>query len=251
MSEQEPIPQKSGGGCLRAAILGFLGIFLFTLLAGLTFYFVSTYAVNRAVVAPAQALVKRIGINATPVIRPDPVTIIREINNLARLETAEYVSDKIISAETGGSLFGLFDDNMLFVARGQVIAGVDLAQMIQADIQAATYQTVTVRLPAAEVFVATLDNENSYVADRDIGIGRRIQGIDPDLETEVRREAVKAIEEAALEEGILELADENARKVIESLLKGVGFEAVVFVDGDMPPPIQIDPEQPKGFIIQP
>lgn len=251
MSEQISPPPKRRGGCLRAAFTGFVVIFLFSLIAGTAFYLASTYAVNRAVVAPAQALVKRIGINATPVIRPDPITIIREINNLARLETVEHVADKIISADSEPSFLGLFDDNLLFVARGQIIAGVDLAKMTQTDIQAVTYQTVTVRLPPAEIFVATLDNENSYVADRDIGIGRRIQGIDVELETRVRREAVIAIEQAALEEGILELADENARKVIEGLLKATGFQTVIFVESDMPPPIQIDPEQPKGFIISP
>ncbi len=251
MSEQPSIPQKSGRGCLQTALFGFVFVFFLALAGGVAFYFASSYMIDRTVAQPAQALIKRIGINATPVIRPDPVTIMREINNLARLETAEYLPEKILSADTGPTFLGLFDDNLLFVARGQVIAGVDLANLTQADIQAVTFQTVTIRMPAAEIFVATLDNENSYVADRDIGIGRRIGGIDPDLETRVRREAVSAIEEAALEAGILELADENARNVIEGILKAVGFQEVVFIEGDMPPPIQIDPEQPKGFIINP
>ncbi len=252
MSEEVAIPEeKSGGGCLRAMVVGLLSIFALLFVGALAFYFASSYVVDQAITAPAQALVKSIGINATPVIRPDPVTIMREVNNLARLETAEYLPEKIISADSGPTFLGLFDDNLLFVARGQVIAGVDLANLTQADIQASTYQTVTIRLPAAEIFVATLDNENSYIADRDIGIGRRIGGIDVELETRVRREAVDAIEQAALEEGILELADENAEVVIEGLLKAVGFQAVVFVDDEMPPPIQIDPEQPKGFIIAP
>jgi hypothetical protein len=256
MSEQSSIPVKSapnqsGGGCWRTALFGFLAIFALTFLGGIAFLFASAYALNRTVSQPVAALVKSIGINATPVIRPDPVTIMRQINNLARLETAEYLPEKIISADTGPTFLGLFDDNLLFVARGQVIAGVDLVNLTPADIQAVTYQTVTIRLPAAEIFVATLDNENSYVADRDIGIGRRISGIDVELETRVRQEAVGAIEQAALEGGILELADENAKKVVEGLLKAVGFQAVVFIDGDMPPPVQVDPEQPKGFIISP
>lgn len=251
MSEEIPITKQQGGGCLRTALIGFLSVFALVIIGTAAFIAASGYFINQTVSAPVKALAKTIGINATPVIRPDPVTIVREINNLARLETAEYLPEKIVSADTGPSFLGLFDDNLLFVARGQVIAGVDLAKLTQADIQAVSYDTVTIRLPDAEIFVATLDNENSYVADRDIGIGRRIGGIDPELETRVRQAAEDAILEAALEQGILELADDNAHQVIEGLLKGVGFHNVIFIDGEMPPPIQIDPEQPKGFIINP
>jgi predicted PurR-regulated permease PerM len=40
-------------------------------------------------------------LHPTPTIIPDPVTIIHEIQSLARLETIHYSVEKVITAETG------------------------------------------------------------------------------------------------------------------------------------------------------
>ena len=100
--------------------------------------------------------------NPTPTIIPDPVTIIHEVVRLARLETSAYSVEKIITAESRQGPFAfLFGDKLLLVSHGQVIAGVDLSKMGDDDIVVAQDGTVTVVLPPAEVFIATLDNQRS------------------------------------------------------------------------------------------
>jgi hypothetical protein len=42
----------------------------------------------------------------TPTILPDPVTIVREVRSLARLETIQYTVEKVITAETGQGRWG-------------------------------------------------------------------------------------------------------------------------------------------------
>ena len=174
-AQLETQPQQSAAaptGCGRSALLVFLGAFGLGIALVAGFFVISSYTVDKVVNEPIQALVKSIGLRATPEIRPDPVTIVREINKLAQLQTASVQMEKIITADAGGDDFlGLFEDTMIFVAVGEVTAGVDLAKMTPSDIQAVTFQTVTLRLPPAEVFISTLDNELSYVADRDVGIG--------------------------------------------------------------------------------
>lgn len=164
-------------------------------------------------------------VNPTPTIAVDPVTVILEIRALSRLETASYTIEKIITAESGeGPLGFLFRDRLLLVAHGQVIAGVDLGRMSEDDIQVVG-DRVFVTLPAAEVFVTTLDNDQTYVYDRETALfGQQV-----DLETLARQAAEGAILEAALEDGILELAQNNAENVIRTLLLGLGFNEVVFV----------------------
>jgi hypothetical protein len=81
-----------------------------------------------------------------------------------------------------------------------------------------------VTLPAAEVLVYTLNNQESYVFDRDTGL----IGTNPDLETEVRRAAEEEILSAALEDGILEMAQRNAETVVLRLLLSLGFTDVAF-----------------------
>ena len=62
-------------------------------------------------------------LHPTPTIIPDPVTIIHEVQSLARLETIQYSVEKVITAETRQGPFGfLFGDRLLLVAHGPVSA---------------------------------------------------------------------------------------------------------------------------------
>jgi len=163
--------------------------------------------------------------NSTPTIIPDPVTIIRQVRSLSRLETASYTIEKVITAESGQGAFAfLFGDRLILVSHGQVIAGVDLGRMGEGDIVLAEEGTVVVTLPPAEILVVTLNNQKSYVVDRDTGL----IGMNPALETEARRAAEKEILDAALEDGILEMAQRNAEAYVRQLMIALGFREVIF-----------------------
>ncbi len=164
-------------------------------------------------------------LNPTPTIIPDPVTIIREVQSLARLETIQYSVEKIITAEINQGVFGpLFGDRLLFVAHGYVIAGIDLAQISAEDLRLED-DILYVNLPDAEVFVATLNNENSYIYDRNTGLFRRS---DPNLETAARQAAEQEILNGAIEDGILLQAQQNAEYFLERLFNTLGYKRVIF-----------------------
>lgn len=164
-------------------------------------------------------------LHPTPTILPDPVTIIHQVRNLARLETIQYSVEKIITAEKGQDfLKDLFGDRMLFVAHGVVLAGVDLAKLTPADLWLQD-GVLYVRLPEAEIFLATLDNQKSYVYDRDTGLLTRG---DIHLETAARQAAEEAIREAALEDGILDQAAINAENFLARMLRNLGYPEVIF-----------------------
>ena len=180
--------------------------------------------VNKAISTQVSKL-----LNPTPTVIPDPVTIIREVQSLARLETIQYTIEKVITAEINQGVFGpLFGDRLLFVAHGYVIAGVDLAEVKAEDFRLED-EVLFVALPEAEVFVATLNNEDSYVYDRDTGILRKS---DQDLETTARQVAEQEILNAALEDGILDQAQQNAEVYMERLLNTLGYLHVVFEHGE-------------------
>jgi len=164
-------------------------------------------------------------LNPTPTILADPITIVNEVRTLARIETVQYSIERVITAETGQNIFSaLFGDRLLFVAHGIVIAGVDMQKM-SADDMWVVDGVLHVRLPEAEIFIATLDNEKSYVYDRDTGIFTKGE---TDLESEARRVAEDSIEEAALEDGILETARRNAELFFSLLLRDLGYPEVIF-----------------------
>ncbi len=165
-------------------------------------------------------------LNPTPTVLPDPVTIIHEVRTLARLETIRYSVEKVITAENNqGALGALFGDRLLFVAHGLVIAGVDMEKVGPEDLWIEN-GVLYLRLPPAEIFVATLDNERSYVYDRQTGL---LTHGDPNLETTARQVAEQEIYKAALEDGILELARVNAENYLTRLLRALGYPEVIFV----------------------
>lgn len=166
-------------------------------------------------------------LHPTPTIRPDPVTIVREVRSLARLETIQYSVEKVITAESGQGPFGfLFGDRLLLVAHGMVIAGIDLGTIGPDDVWLDEPGRVYMRLPEAEILVATLNNDQSYVYDRDTGLLTRGS---LDLETAARQAAEDEIEAAALEDGILSQAQANAENFLYRFLRSLGYQDVIFV----------------------
>jgi hypothetical protein len=166
-------------------------------------------------------------LNPTPTIIPDPVTYINEVRALARLETIQYSIEKVITGETGGGTFqSLFGDKILFVGHGTVIAGIDM-EKLQPEHMRFENGVLTVRLPPTEIFIATLDNEKSYVYDRETGV---LAKPDVNLETLVRQRAEEEIRKAALEDGILEQARLNAEAYLFKFFAALGYPNTIFVD---------------------
>lgn len=164
-------------------------------------------------------------LHPTPTIIPDPVTIIHEVRSLARLETIKYSLEKIITAETRQGVFEwLVGDRLLFVAHGEVIAGVDLIKLTPEDLRLEG-DVLYVTLPEAEIFVVAIDNQKSYVYNRETGIFTHGE---VDLETEARRAAELEIEQSAIEDGILDLAAQNAESFLGRLFVDLGYAKVVF-----------------------
>lgn len=164
-------------------------------------------------------------LHPTPTVVPDPVTIIHEVRSLARLETIRYSVEKIISAESRQGIFGfLVGDKILFVAHGTVIAGVDLEKMLPEDMRVED-GVLYVSLPDAEIFIATLDNDQSYIYDRELGV---LTKGDQNLETTARQAAEQEIENAAQEDGILAQAQLNAENFLYRFFLQLGFQDVIF-----------------------
>jgi hypothetical protein len=165
-------------------------------------------------------------LHPTPTVLPDPVTIINQVRPLARLETIQYTVEKVITAQVGqGVLAPLLGDRLLFVGHGYVTAGVDLQKLGTQDLVLED-GAVKVRLPQAEIFEATLDNDKSYVYDRDTGLFRHG---DINLETLARQAAEDQIRQAALDDGILAQAQANGESYIRSLLNKLGYSQVIFI----------------------
>ena len=170
-------------------------------------------------------------LNPTPTIIPDPVTIINKISSLARLETIQYSVEKIIVVEKGQEVLKLlFGDRLLFVAHGKVIAGVDLTKLNRSDLEIQN-GLLKVNLPEPEIFIVNLDNEKSYIYNRETGL---LTKSDQNLETLARQAAETQILQAAHDDGILEQARVNAEAYLLRFFNTLGFNTIVFVQTTNP-----------------
>jgi hypothetical protein len=151
----------------------------------------------------------------------DQPTVIRQIRELQRLETVSYSMDKIVSGERENPVLPSFlaGDRLLLVVHGEAIAGVDLSKLQPSDV-VVNRQSISIHLPPAEIFTVRLDNAKTRVYSRDTGL---FSSPDPNLEGEVRQEAERQLQAAALQDGILNTADKNARQTLTTMLMGLGF----------------------------
>ena len=210
-------------------------LILIVIVAGAYFIVQTVRQTQQAVAGPFnqvseanQALQTQVSnlLNPTPTIIPDPITYINEVRALARLETIQYSVEKVITGETGGGTFqSSFGDKILFVGHGTVIAGIDMSKLQPEDMR---YENgvLTVKLPPTEVFIAALDNEKSYVYNRDTGL---LTKPDVNLETLVRQRAEEEILKAALEDGILDQAQTNAQAYLLKFFAALGFPNTIFI----------------------
>jgi Protein of unknown function (DUF4230) len=153
-------------------------------------------------------------------------TVVQHIQQLQRLETVVYNMEKIVSGGQDNKYLPrmLAGDRILLIVHGEVIAGVDLGALDPSQLSI-DGKSVAIKLPEASLFSTRLDNARTRVYTRETGL---FSTPDPELESDVRREAERQLTQAALDGGILKAAATNARTTFTSLLQGLGFDAVTF-----------------------
>jgi uncharacterized protein DUF4230 len=153
-------------------------------------------------------------------------TVVRHIRQLQRLETVVYGMDKIVSGGQENRYLPkmLAGDRLLLIVYGEVTAGVDLGGIEARQVEISG-RAVQISIPPAEIFSTRIDNDRTRVYARETGL---FTHPDPNLESDVRREAERQVRQAALDGGILPTAAANARTTVTTFLKGLGFEQVEF-----------------------
>src|SRR5450631_819695 len=214
-----PKPARSLGALLLVLMVGLLLGVLFIGSAG---WFMLSRSGGRALLSHLLSAVT----GRTIAIDVRQRTVVDRIQRLQRLETVVYTMDKLVTGAKENSILPDFlaGDRLLMIAHGEVVAGIDFANLKPGDVRVDGKQ-VHLHLPAAQVFSTRLDSAKTRVYSRQTGL---LVSTDPDLETQTRQEAERQLQEAALADGILRTAQQNAAATIGSLLQGLGFEKVEF-----------------------
>jgi hypothetical protein len=163
-------------------------------------------------------------------MQPEPYeeigpVVVTAIRDLAALTTVESVQYTIVEKGTDqGWLAWARGDNLRLFAVARIGAGVDLSEVSVRDISVDEGGVVEITVPAAEIQYVAPDNEATQILDREVGLLTRG---DPQLESEARRVADEVLAESALESGILEQAEENAREILTNFLLSLGYRDVI------------------------
>ena len=217
----------AGGGCAATALYVALGAITVVLLLMLFWQqIVATFAPN----VPQQVL--QVIATPTPTIR-DRGGAIQQMKNLNRLETQRFAIERVVEASTarGDALDMFLGERLLLIASGDVVAGVDLSKLTERDvIISPDGASVTLTLPASEIFSARLNNERTRVYDRQTRLLTQLTGgQDPNLETQARQEAERQILAAACENGIMQRAADEAKRSMEQFLRLLEFEQITVI----------------------
>jgi hypothetical protein len=153
-------------------------------------------------------------------------TVVDRIQKLQRLETVVYTMDKIVTGAKENPLLPNFlaGDRLLMLVHGEVVAGIDFSNLKPGDVRVEGKQ-VHLHVPAPQIFSTRLDSAKTRVYSGQTGL---LVPTDPDLETQVRQEAERQLQEGAMADGILRTAQQNASSTLTSLLQGLGFERIDF-----------------------
>lgn len=214
-----------GGGCAQATLYLVLGA-LAALLIGVFVFNQWIGGVARVFQPPDLG---------TMIATPTPTlltsaAVVQRIQSLSRLETAAYTVQTVIDVNQsqGNPLFDFFaGDALLLIARGTVVAGVDLGTLATDDVAVSPDgRRITVSLPPATIFSASLDNDGTRVYSRNRGW---FAPENRDLETLARQQAEAEILRAACEDGVLSKATEQAETTLRQLLGLLDGAEIVIV----------------------
>lgn len=155
-------------------------------------------------------------------------TVVRELRALSRLETSALHVEKVIELKDHQKrLHGLVEaeDSLLFVAGGEVVLGVDLSRLGDADLAVDPATGVArIDLPSPEVLSTRFDEARSYVHSRSTDtLARRNEG----LESAARREALAAFATAGADPRSIEAAKAQAEKQLRALARAWGAKDLV------------------------
>jgi hypothetical protein len=158
--------------------------------------------------------------------------LLKSIQDLSRYVAAEGNFQVVIDLQKDRKYVPdfLVNDRTLFVGAGSVEAYVDFTKISQgAIVESADRTSVEIRLPAPQLGETNLDLKNSYVFAENRGLLNRLGDVfqgDPNRQREVYQLAEDRITAAARDSGLASRAQDNTRKMLEGLLRSLGYQKV-------------------------
>jgi hypothetical protein len=154
--------------------------------------------------------------------------VLQKVREASELTTAAFTMQAVVPTEQDASLGGLVfgKTKLLYIAHGEVKAGVDLSQLTAAQVQV-KQDSIQIQLPPAQILDKKIDVNRSQVYDYNRGMLGLGPDVGPELQSLAQQQALQKITAAACEEGLLQKASDRARLVVTQLFSTAGYKSVV------------------------
>lgn len=166
--------------------------------------------------------------------------IVTDIQKMARLNTVAFSVDTVITSSKEGTWYKLWQDEQkgLFVAKGRVLAGVDLSKITADDVKVEfdeqtdpnipPHANITITLPKSEIFEVFLDDIQVY--DWQTGLFGMVDN-DPAILAKAQESGKVEVLKKACQGDIMTLAKDNASEQIKGLFTLTGASVTVVASG--------------------
>lgn len=165
-----------------------------------------------------------------PEIKPqigNSTLVVERLQNLQELTTTVQTMEKIVPTSADRKLGDLTiaTTRLLYVAQGEIRAGVDLSQLQVQDIQI-NHNHIAIDLPPAKILDSKIDVRHSRVYDYDRGFLNLGPDVAPQLQTLAQQNTLSEIVDTACSQGILDAANSQAKQSISELLTNLGYQQI-------------------------
>jgi hypothetical protein len=160
-----------------------------------------------------------------PPPRVDPrTTIVQQIRGASELTTAVFTMETVVPTSRDRTIAGYVvgKTTLLYIAYGEVRAGVDLAAIRPNDVQV-NGDTLLLRLPPPRILDSKIDVNRSKVFDYDRGFLGLGPDAAPELQQLAQQETLNKIVESACSSGVLQAASDRAKVTVGQLLMTAGY----------------------------
>jgi Protein of unknown function (DUF4230) len=172
--------------------------------------------------------------------------VVQQVKDASELTTAIYTMEAVVPTQQDATVAGMVvgTTKLLYIAYGEVRAGVDLSQVTVQSVQP-TEKTLTLQLPAPKLLDSKIDVAKSSVYDYNRGSLGLGPDVAPQLQTLAQQQALEKITIAACDKGLLDRANERAKLVVSQLVKLPAYQTVNIVAQPVDPKNCLPPTLPK------
>lgn len=153
--------------------------------------------------------------------------LLTQIKGVSELTTAVFTMEAVVPTSADRKLGEIVvaTTKLLYIAQGEVRAGIDLSSLKPQDITVEN-EKIKIQLPPPKILDQKVDVAGSQVYDYDRGFLGLGPDMAPQLQTLAQQETLTKIVQNACARGILQEANERAKVALTQLLTTAGYQNI-------------------------